>query len=278
LNKSNSPFCAYVLISQALAITVYSKSNLNLHNAAIIVLLKAKERNMKTISKLLMVVLLVTSLLVLATSVAFAQDPVNGQLLWEEQVPQCQRCHGEEAQGAWAGPLAGTDKDAQAFIAQVRTPRNRMPSFSTEQVSDEMIVDIQAYVSSLSRPDGFTPMDAELPADAPEGQVLLVEKRCVACHGVTGPINGFINRGETPTVERVVAQLRTPFRNMPSFSEAQVSDAEAALITDFLVSQMPPESLPQSGGTVTYSMVLLLLVGGGLVMLGATLRLLMVKR
>jgi mono/diheme cytochrome c family protein len=210
--------------------------------------------------------------------VALAQDPDNGQLLWEEQVPQCQRCHGEEGQGAWAGPLAGNEKDADAWIAQVRTPRNRMPSFSTDQISDEAITDMQAYLASLSKPDGFTPQDAGLPADAPEGQVLLVEKRCVACHGTTGPINGFINRGETPTVERMVAQLRTPFRNMPSFSEAQVSDAEAALITDFLVSQMPPEALPQSGGTAVDSMILLLLVGGGLVMLGTTVRLLMVKR
>lgn len=232
---------------------------------------------MKTISKLFMVVLLVTLLLVLATSVAFAQDPANGQLLWEEQVRQCRSCHGETGQGGWGAPLAGSEKDAQAWIMQVRTPRNRMPSFSTDQVSDEMIVDIQAYISSLPKPDGFTPLEADLPADAPEGQVLLVEKKCVACHGITGPVNRFVDRGETPTVERVVAQLRTPFRNMPSFSETQVSDAEAALITDFLVSQMPPGALPQSGGTAIDSVVLLLLVGGALVMLGATVRLLMAK-
>jgi len=228
-------------------------------------------------SKLFTVVLLVTALLVLATSVAFAQDPGNGQLLWQEQVRQCRSCHGEEGQGGWGAPLAGSEKDAQAWIAQVRTPRNRMPSFSTEQISDEMIIDMQAFVSSLPKPDSFTPMEADLPADAPEGQVLLVEKKCVACHGVTGPVNRFVDRGEMPTVEAVVTQLRTPFRNMPSFSEAQVSDAEAALITDFLVSQVPPESLPQSGGTVIYNVILLLLVGGALVMLGATIRLLIVK-
>jgi mono/diheme cytochrome c family protein len=233
---------------------------------------------MKTMPRLFLITILVISLMVVLTSVALAQSPDNGKLLWTEQVPQCQRCHGEEGQGAWAAPLAGSEKDAQAFIAQVRTPRSRMPSFSPEQVSDEMIVDIQAYVSSLPKPDGFTPMDAGLPADAPAGQILVVEKKCVACHGVTGPINGFISRGETPTTERVIAQLRTPFKNMPSFSEAQVSDAEAGQITEFLVSQMPPESLPKSGGTVTYSVVLLLLIGGGLVLLGITVRLLLVNR
>jgi len=233
---------------------------------------------MKTISKLFMVVLFVTSWLILATSVALAQDPANGKLLWEEQVRQCKSCHGEAGQGVWGPPLAGSEKDAQAWIMQVRSPRNRMPSFSTEQVSDEMIVDIQAYISSLPKPDSFTPMEADLPADAPQGQVLLVEKKCVACHGITGPVKRFVDRGEMPTVEAVVAQLRMPFKNMPSFSEAQVSDAEAALITDFLVSEVPPESLPQSGGMVTYNVVLLLLVGGALVMLGVTVRLLIVKR
>jgi mono/diheme cytochrome c family protein len=210
--------------------------------------------------------------------VALAQDPANGQLLWEEQVPQCQRCHGEEAQGAWAGPLAGSEKDAQEFIAQVRTPRNRMPSFSPEQVSDAMVIDIQAYISTLPRPESFTPLDADLPADAPEGQVLLVENRCVACHGITGPVSRFVDRGETPTVERVVAQLRTPFKNMPSFSEDQVSDAEAALITDFLVSQIPPAGLPQSGSTTNNPVVMWLLLGSGLVILGTAFRHWVVKR
>lgn len=233
---------------------------------------------MKAIHRLFLVTILVVSLILLLTSVALAQDPDNGQLLWEEQVPQCQRCHGEQGQGSWAGPLAGNEKSAEDWIAQVRTPRKRMPSFSTEQVSDEAITDMQAYLTSLSKPDGFTPQDAGLPADAPEGQVLLVEKRCVACHGTDINGFGFARRGETPTTERVTAQLRTPFKNMPSFSEEQVSDAEAGQITEFLASQMPPESLPQSGGLNTYGVVLLLLFGGGLIMLGTTIRLVVIKR
>jgi mono/diheme cytochrome c family protein len=233
---------------------------------------------MRTIRRLLFVTILVISLMVMLTSLALAQEPDNGQLLWEEQVPQCQRCHGGVGEGAWAGPLAGNEKSAEDWIAQVRTPRNRMPSFSTEQVSDEAITDMQAYMATLTRPDGFTPQDAGLPADAPAGQTLLVEKRCVACHGTDINGFGFAKRGEPPTTERVISQLRTPFKNMPAFSEEQVSDAEAGQITEFLASQMPPESLPQSGGLGTYGMVLLLLVGGGLIVLGTTIRLLMIKR
>ena len=142
-----------------------------------------------------------------------------------------------------AGPLAGSTKTAQEFIDQVRSPRRNMPSFSAEQISDQMITDIHAYVGSLPEVTDFTRPDAGLPADAPQGQVLLVEKRCIACHGDTGPINGFIERGETPTAERVINQLRTPFKNMPSFSPEQVSDAEAALIA---ASARVPRRAPAS--------------------------------
>lgn len=186
-----------------------------------------------------------------SVSVALAQDPDNGKVLWEEQTG-CQRCHGPEGEGKFAGPLAGTDKSAEEFIEQARTPRRNMPSFSTEQVSDEVITDLHAYMASLPANEGeFSPVAVELPADAPEGQMLIVQKRCVACHGETGPIKGFIERGETPTAERVINQLRTPFKNMPSFSAEQVSDAEAALIADFMAAQVSeqaaPSTLPQSG-------------------------------
>lgn len=212
----------------------------------------------------------------LTTSVAFAQDPDNGKLLWEEQTG-CQRCHGSEAEGLWAGPLAGATNTAQEWIDQVRNPRRNMPAFSAEQVSDEMIVDMHAYVSSLPEVTDFSRPDAGLPADAPQGQLLLVEKRCIACHGENGPINGFIDRGEIPTVERVIDQLRTPFRNMPSFSPDQVSDAEAASIADFLAQQVSaqsaPAALPQSGGKLPAAWPIgLLVAGGGLALTGFVLR------
>ena len=35
----------------------------------------------------------------LTTSVAFAQDPDNGKVLWEEQVFQCSKCHGMAGEG-----------------------------------------------------------------------------------------------------------------------------------------------------------------------------------
>lgn len=232
--------------------------------------------------KLLSLVTGVLVLTALTTSVAFAQDPDNGKVLWEEEVWQCAACHGPAGEGMWAGPRAGDEKTAQEWIDQVRNPRRNMPSFSADQVSDEQIIDMHAYITSLPAVEDFTPADAGLPADAPEGQMLIVEKRCVACHGDTGPIKGFIDRGEVPTAEAVINQLRTPFNRMPSFSESQVSDEEATLIAEFMAQQVsqetPPETLPSSGSsTVSQIWLYLLLAGSAFVITGLALRKVMAR-
>jgi mono/diheme cytochrome c family protein len=219
-------------------------------------------------------ILMVASLVLvgLSSSVAFAQDPDNGKVLWEEQVFQCMRCHGEAGEGVWGPPLAGTEATVQEFIAQVRTPRRFMPTFSEAQVSDEQLTDMHAYLTSLTKPADFTPADAGLPPDAPEGQQLIVQKRCIACHSETGPVRNFTDRGEVPTADAVIAQLRTPKQFMPSFSPDQVSDAEATIIAEFLISQVSPSTLPQSGGVdSTAWSIALLLIGGGLLFLAGLL-------
>lgn len=213
----------------------------------------------------------------LTTSLAFAQDPVKGKEIWEKEVWQCMNCHGPAGEGKWGPPLAGSEKTAQDFITQVHTPRRNMPHFSEQQVSDAQIIDIYAYLTSLPKPADFTPADAGLPADAPEGQQLIVQKRCVACHSTTGPVQRFIDRGEAPTAEAVIKQLRTPLKNMPAFFPDQVSDAEATLIADFLASefaaQSPPSTLPQSGQAAPSTLpLMLLLAGGGLLLAGFVVR------
>ncbi len=201
-----------------------------------------------------------------------AQNPDNGKAAWEQAL--CKNCHGAAGEGMWAGPLAGSDKTAEEWVTQVRTPRNRMPHFSAEKVSDQTVIDMHAYLTSLAKPAAFTPADAGLPADAPAGQQLLVEKRCVACHTTTGPIKGFMDRGETPTAAVVITQLRTPRNNMPMFAVEQVSDEEAGLIAEFLASQVSaPPSLPATGSSGPSGWLLVLVVvGGGLMLAGLALR------
>lgn len=231
---------------------------------------------MTRLRQLLTVAFLVVVISGLATSVALAQDPANGKVVWEEQL-LCKNCHGDAGQGKWAGPLAGSTKTAQEWINQVRQPRRNMPHFSMANVSDQQIMDVHAYLASLPKVENFTPMDAGLPADAPEGQKLIVEKRCVACHSPTGPVGGFIKRGELPTLDAVMTQVRTPRNMMPMFAENQVSNDELGLITDFLVqeasAEIAPAALPQSGGsTPTNWPIIWLLAGGAILVAGAALR------
>jgi mono/diheme cytochrome c family protein len=236
----------------------------------------------------------------LFTSVALAQDPDNGKVIWEEQ-SSCQRCHGAAAEGMWAGPVAGTERTIDEFTQQVRAPRRNMPAYTVEQISDEQLADVHAYLTTLTRPADFAPIDAGLPADAPVGQQLIVEKRCAACHSTEGPFNGFVERGETPTVEAIAMQVYTPRRNMPAYTTDQVSQEEIAQITDFLVqqvsAQMPaddaamaeeaapaaeaeaapadeaPATLPATGSSLPFDGPAALLIIGGLILVaGYSLR------
>jgi mono/diheme cytochrome c family protein len=247
--------------------------------------------------------LLLILLLGLTTTAALAQDPDQGKLIWEEQT-LCKNCHGDAGEGKWGAPLAGKQTTAQEWITQVRTPRRSMPSFSEAQVSDETIENIHAYLTSLPEVTEFTPPDAGLPADAHPGQMLIVEKRCVACHTITGPIGGFVRRGEAPTVEYVLNQVRNPREFMPTFSPGQVSDEEVAQIVEFLniefteqTAQQPstepqagqdqsaqpqqeePAALPSSGAsTVSVLPWLVLGIGLGLLLIGISLHRLVVRR
>ena len=230
---------------------------------------------MRHTRKIGVVVLTLIMLMGLTTSLAFAQDPENGKVLWEETIWQCMACHGENGEGVWGKPLAGDEESAENWITQVRSPQNRMPIFSASLVSDDQIRDMHAYITSLDKPAKFGFQDAGLATNAHPGQVLLVEKRCVACHSTTGPVRNFARRDETPTAEAVITQLRTPRGNMPAFNEAQVSDEEAALIAEFLTSQISPQALPESGGASAFPFpagLSLILLGGLLLSSGFILR------
>lgn len=141
-------------------------------------------------------------LLILTTSVALAQDPDAGKTTWEQQVWQCARCHGAEGEGVFARPLSNSTLTEAEWIAQVRTPRRFMPSFSEAQVSDQQIMDMHAYITALPDPTGeFQRKDPGIAATHP-GQELMIQKNCVACHDdvvLTGQgriIDGFTQRGE----------------------------------------------------------------------------------
>lgn len=185
-------------------------------------------------------VLVIACLWTMISAVAFAQDPEQGKLVWEEQ-SSCSRCHVEGGQDLWGPPLEGNDHTAEEWIEQVRNPRRNMPSFHEGQISDEQIIDLHAYLITLEKPESTTRGDAGLTDDAHPGQVVVVEKLCVACHSPTGPVRGFMARGDRPTVEGVLEQVRHPRDVMPAYSETQISEDEVTLIVDFLITQLEAE-------------------------------------
>jgi mono/diheme cytochrome c family protein len=223
--------------------------------------------------KALFVGAVLSLLLAFGAATALAQgtgDPARGKTLWENSL--CKNCHGAAGEGKYAGPRAGDGKTAAEWIAQVRTPRANMPSFSAAQISDQDITDMNAYMQTLTAPASFrpityTPAEGDMP-----GKVVFHQKRCVACHGEDPKafLKGrFTDQNREVTTEVILQQLRTPFRSMPAFSPTQVTDEQAGQIAEYLKSLLTPATmLPKTGGQVDWGGVPWLLALGGLALLG----------
>ena len=70
----------------------------------------------------------------------------------------CWECHGYAAEGGVGPKLAPDPLPYAAFQAQVRAPRQDMPHYSVDQLSDQDLADIYAYVQSIPRPPDTIPL------------------------------------------------------------------------------------------------------------------------
>jgi LPXTG-motif cell wall-anchored protein len=182
--------------------------------------------------------LLLSALLAVTVAAQGAGDPAKGKAAWAQY--NCKSCHGDNGEGKYAGVRAGDGKTAADWIKQVRTPRANMPAYAAAQISDTVLTDMWAYMQTLPKPASFTPVSTTVaPTDLP-GRQVMVDKRCVACHGNVQAFvkSRFVDQNREPTTEAVLKQLRTPARNMPTFSATQVTDAQAALIADYFKAQV----------------------------------------
>jgi mono/diheme cytochrome c family protein len=78
-----------------------------------------------------------------------AGDPQRGSEVFMQQL--CYTCHGTVGQGGdrGAGPrLYPKPFPFQAFVQQVRKPRQAMPPYTEKHVSDQDLADIYAYLFS----------------------------------------------------------------------------------------------------------------------------------
>ena len=92
----------------------------------------------------------------LAASPALADAPrgdaAKGKALYMKNM--CYTCHGTAGQGGdrGSGPRIAPDPFPwEAFAAQVRRPRESMPRYAPEYLSDAELADIYAYVSVQKR-------------------------------------------------------------------------------------------------------------------------------
>jgi mono/diheme cytochrome c family protein len=91
----------------------------------------------------------------LAHAQAPAGDATRGKALFMKDM--CYTCHGTAGQGGdrGSGPRIAYDTwPFEAFAQQVRHPRQEMPRYPKEYVSDQDLADIYAYVASMKRGPG----------------------------------------------------------------------------------------------------------------------------
>ena len=102
------------------------------------------------LSATLTVFLVAAFALSFALAPTFAQAPgdaAEGAGLWPS-LP-CSACHGDQAQGSIGPKIAGTGLSYQAVLLQVRNGKGSMPAFAAEQVSDEQVQHVYAWLQSL---------------------------------------------------------------------------------------------------------------------------------
>jgi cytochrome c553 len=127
----------------------------------------------------------------LAQSGALAQNagsPAAGKVYWDREAPRitlCKACHGNNGEGAFGPDLAGRGLDTAQVLRAVRQPWGIMPAFTPAQFSDQDAADVAAYFASLPKVAEPGKWRAEVPANAPPGQAILINLGCGQCHGAT---------------------------------------------------------------------------------------------
>jgi cytochrome c553 len=100
-----------------------------------------------------------------------AGDPAAGAEIWPTK--RCMRCHGPNAEGGSGPQLAGTGLTYDQVLLQVRTGADPMPAFSPEQISDQEVRHIHAWLQNVKpptpTPEAATPRPAAAaPQPAPQ--------------------------------------------------------------------------------------------------------------
>lgn len=163
---------------------------------------------------------------------AWYQNPVPAPTSELEQNPwtqsACAGCHGVDALGGTGPSLAGTSKPFSAFQGVVRQGGRGMPAFPANQISDQAVQEIYAWLQAQS--------PASAPAGDPE-QTLWVQTGCGACHGANAEgasAQGLT--GEELSYDKFERVVRRGEEGMPAYSTGQISDTDLRQMYDWLMT------------------------------------------
>ena len=90
----------------------------------------------------------------LVAGTAFAQGAPNGNAANGKKLFEtigCFECHGYAGQGGGAGPKLIDPPVWEAFIAQLRTPRQQMPPYTARVLTDQQAADIYAHIRTFPK-------------------------------------------------------------------------------------------------------------------------------
>ena len=182
-----------------------------------------------------------------ATGITATADPRLGEQIYQSR--GCNKCHGAQGEAVIPpGPngampqIASTPLALPSFIELVRMPKGQMPAYSHEQVSNEQLADVYAFLKS-SAP--VVENEVATAGDASNGQQLYVKYGCAECHlnhGQGSRITGVRLAPVQMPASEFISYVRAPTGEMPPYTRKVVSNKELADMYAFLQSVPPPPS------------------------------------
>ncbi len=159
-----------------------------------------------------------------------APDPARGQQIWQQK--PCIGCHGAQAEGNIGPRLAGTVLEFDEVLFRVRTGKAPMPAFSEQEVSDQELQDIYAWLKSLAPPTSAPEPTSTGPTPAPS-QALPPKEHLMAFweHVNWVKVHSDFAKDASPTIQAVqerVNKAKTEAQGALSEADLAIADVPNA--------------------------------------------------
>ncbi len=154
----------------------------------------------------------------------------KGQAAWNEA--QCSACHGPLGLGGIGPQLAATNLAYDNFLHVVRTAIPPKPAYSVDQLPDQAVYDIYAWVRTQVPPQqalapSVGPATNETPSlEEMRSMTIWTCRGCDTCHGIfaQGGPDGPMLAGINDPVEEELVKMRQTADTIPEHSADHISD------------------------------------------------------